>query len=304
MKTIYTAMITAAVALQAAEANDNFQNFIFQTENTQEGNPPAVRSSDLAPSGTRTGLAVGPNGSNLELWTINKLTNEDTRVDQPFTVNYTVEGLDQSDPQAPDAAKSVNFIHEVVSNGSAPVAQPSSQITQNGSTSVVKNTAIVAPDLTTANGTETFTITTLATDADGPAKELASAAVQILPIAQGSISGFDPDVSYNRFPDINVSLTDLYPTSNTYLRVLREDGSGEPIIVNTSFVSLDGSESTVSRDFTVIDINDFITEAGNYIVEVVHDTVFDETGEGIVLASMTGTKKTTIKVNGTLGGSE
>jgi len=144
MKAIYTAIITASVAIQAAEANESYVNFIVQTDNPVFGETADTATTslpttfpDIDSSGEMLAAPVGPEGSTFELFTINTETNEETlvaetaagvfiptatieiiskdpstaqkrtRADWEFRAAYSIDGLVIGDPDAPEGAKSL-----------------------------------------------------------------------------------------------------------------------------------------------------------------------------------------------------
>lgn len=259
-----------------------------------------------------------------------------TRVDHPFEVKYKINGLKVGQADAPAAAKSVTLQHVVTSYGAAPaddnqqtgggllgglvggiggavddtvggllsVLLPEVEMTKNGITKETRMTSIQADDLTTASGEETFTIFAKPDYGVEESAMLANAKVQIWPIAQGSITGFESGQPYNKLPDIKIDLKDLYPSSTTYVRAYKGDPTDSPvnpIIINTSYIIIDDVK-TVDREFALTGLDAFMSEAGTYTLELLHVTPF-----GVDMLYQTSgdlVKKDSIKVIGTLGGSE
>lgn len=271
-------------------------------------NPIAANGSSTAPEGVET-------TSVFQLWTLHETTGVEylldektvssyhpqaeisitsldpyetiprTRVDSPFNVTYNVSGIVTNDPEAQEAAKSVVFDHRVIAyrpgetsadGGSAYTTQEHSVITKNGETEISgKITKIVAPDLTQVRGEEIFSIFANPDFGVVGASLLASARVQIWPIASGSISGVDSSRRYALVPEIKISTVDLYPVSNTYLRYYKTD---DPTNEATSGVVGNYSPNTVvpqSRDWSVRDLDSKLIEDGEYTVELLHETVFN-----------------------------
>lgn len=365
MKSILTALIASATAVQAADESANYLNFIIQIQNN--ANKTTHKLDDISPAGHGTALRGVRKSSTFQLWTIHRetgaeylldekivsgyhpranitITSQDpytgiprTRVDHPFTVKYKVNGLLPGQEDAPEAAKSVILHHVVTSYGAAPnaggtqqqgagnvlgglvggvggavgeiagnllsVLLPEREISQNGVTRETRMTSIEAEDLTTASGEETFTIFAKPDYGVQESDMLASAKVQVWPIARGSISGFESGLPYSRIPDIHIDLKDLYPSSTTYVRAYKgapSDNPVNPVIINTSYVIIDDVK-TADREFILTGLDQFLTEAGTYTLEILHTTPF-----GIDLLHQTSglVKKNGIKVIGTLGGSE
>jgi hypothetical protein len=142
---LFIGIALAACPLLSAQSV-NYANFIRQKQLPSGviwDMPVNTVGEDLSP------LAINPGGAQFELWTVNNVTAADylldsryvgayvpvanisivsedpysliprTRADRPFTVNVTVEGLVTNDPNAPDAAKMVNFLQHLQSYGTS-----------------------------------------------------------------------------------------------------------------------------------------------------------------------------------------
>lgn len=254
-----------------------------------------------------------------------------TRVDQPFTVEHKVDGLVFNDPNAPDAAKSVvlhhvattydagnqsgtkgssgGLIEELLGNVGQLLGNvlnfvfPQVEIQKNGTTTENRMTSIKADDLTTASGEETFAIFAKPDYGIEEASLLARAKVQVWPIARGSISGYDKEVAYASLPDLNVTLNDLYPASSTWIRAYKggpTDNPQDPIIINTSYVIIEDVKPN-NRDYILGGLDNFLTEAGSYTLEILHETPF---GTDLLYQTDELVKKTGIKVVGQVNSSE
>ena len=343
MKAILTALIASTAITQATDENENYLNFIIQIQNnptqtthklddvTPTGNATALRGIDTSSTfqlwtiHRETGQEylldekiVSSYHPTAEI----EITTGDpykpiprTRVDQAFGVSYTVNGLLPDTAETPDAAKSVVLRHSLTPYGDAAgapnnntsadnsIVLPDSEISTNGTTKETRVTSLQAADLTTASGEETFTIFARPDFGVEESSMLANATVQVWPIAQGDISGFVPGQAYSRLPDLKIDLEDLYPSSTTYVRAYLgspTETPENPILINTSYVIIDDVK-TVNRDFILTDLDKLLTESGTYTLELLHLTPF-----GVDLLHQTDglVKKNSIKVVGTLGGSE
>lgn len=338
MKKLLPIILASSSLIQAEDESSQYLNFIVQTQNNDHNTQQLL--NDIAPEGQ--GIAPkGVTGSSVfTLWTIHrtklteylldektvssyhpeasiKISSLDpyeavprTRVDHPFTVNYTVDGLILNDPEVHDAAKSVILNHEVVSyadgkytsEGNSLTTNNQSVIDKNGSTKESKITSVKATDLTQARGHETFTISARP-DFGTDTSMLAMAKVQIWPIAQATITGFDTTKAYMSLPDLHFTLKDLYPDSTTYVRVYQGEPKANPSqthIVNTSYVIIDDVQP-VNRQYTLAGAETGITQPGNYTVEVIHETPF---GSDILAQVYPLTKKAKLRVVGNLNTSE
>lgn len=208
-----------------------------------------------------------------------------TRVDQPFTVTIRVEGL-LSGPDLPSAAQRVLLTHEgfvypegvhgfpegVERMGSA-VDQ--SYVSENGEAKRSHSiTSLMGPDLTQIEGEEEFVV--WAVSEDGLGEEiLDSAVLQVWPLAGASIFGIEPGVTYEQVPPIHVVLTDLYPDSETYVRITKgAPGSGGTAVpIEASYVLIDDVVPQ-DREILLDGVDSFFPRTGEYTIEVVHKTPF------------------------------
>ena len=105
---------------------------------------------------------------------------------------------------------------------------------------------------------------------------------------------------YNRLPDLTLEYKNLYPNSHTSVRFVREDG----LTIDSLFskpVEVEPGE-VGAANFLAANLDDHITEAGTYRMEIVHVSPFER--DGIVLDSITLRKKTDVTINATVGNSE
>lgn len=146
-----------------------------------------------------------------------------TRVDKPYTVTYTVDGLKTNDPTAQDAARMVTYsiqTDELV---------PNSLSVEDGTTPVV-NTSTVDK-----NGDETEGVAALPANSPGSLVSYSfktlddygaasytlgnEAKVYRFNLATGSISGIEISKKYKSLPDITLNIIGAYPGSDSFLRV-------------------------------------------------------------------------------------
>ncbi|MEY3896174.1 MAG: hypothetical protein RLZZ214_1694 [Verrucomicrobiota bacterium] len=208
-----------------------------------------------------------------------------TRIDQPFTVEIQVSDL-LTGTGIPTAASKVlleqhvqNYAtgestldpNEVAAN--SPLA--TAYITENGKTTLrFAVSSLTAPDPTKATGEEHFIVHALA-DGAITQSQIASAKVQVWPLASGSITGISSGGEYRyQIPTIQLDLIDLYPRSDTYF-VLYEGTAvtGAPGTLIKSYPW----DSNTSRTtlLTSDELNSIITKDGTYTVALMSSTVFD-----------------------------
>ena len=227
-----------------------------------------------------------------------------TRVDQPFTVTIAVADL-LTGSGLPDSSTKVLLERHIQSydNGKfslepAVVAanKPlhSSYISQNGST-VLKFAAssLKATDPTKALGEEHFIVHALA-DGSTTQSQIASAHLEVWPVASGAILGIKPDEELRYLiPTLQLNLNDLYPRSDT--RLMLYEGS----LIN----GVEGklvkpfpwdSEESVTKILEVTELTDKIGADGTYTLALMSDTVY---GTELLCVPITFTVKRTIAVN-------
>jgi hypothetical protein len=236
----------------------NYRNFVRQTQqgtgvvwDMQDVAPTGAASS---------ALALENQGALFQLWTIHKSTAKDhlldqklvgaylpkadvkiitldpygpisrTRIDKPFRVKIQVSDL-LSVTGLPVAATRVLLAQHIQSytNGQVSVDPTSVAstspittrfISQNGHTLLSPvMSSLRATDPTKAIGEEHFLIHALS-DGTFTQSQIASAKVQVWPIASGTISGLTPGMLYRGvIPTITLNLKDLNPRSDTKLIV-------------------------------------------------------------------------------------
>lgn len=333
MKTFSLALLASLSIASANDESANYLNFIVQIHS--DANVDTVKIDDLSPEGSGNALEGVSGSSVFQLWTVHRtqgtthLLDEKivssyhpqaviaiktgdpykgiprTRVDQPFTVEYTMSGLVTNDPDVQDAAKSAILQHDVTdyAQTSSEVQATQSDITQNGTATDTRVTSIQSADLTRVSGEESFTILARPDYGVDKTHMLASAKVQIWPIARASMSGFDTSKTYLNLPDIHVDLQDLYPDSTTYIRLYKGNPTANPSkvhIINTSYVIIDDTNPQ-DRKFSISGSELGITESGEYTMEIIHETPF---GADVLSQTYPLKKKNNIKVVGSLNSSD
>lgn len=333
-----TAILAFAMVSSSAFANPAYLNFLIQTQNDDANT--THKMDDLEATGNGWALAGVTTSSVFRLWTINRttgaeflldektvsayhpkaeitITSQDpytliprTRVDQPFTLTYTVEGLRPSDPDAPAAAKSVVLDHTSTLYGpgmehkdsTATSSKSQTLKAQNKTTTEVRMTSITAADLTTAKGEEDFTVWAIPDGVVTDYTILDQKKVQVWPIAQATVTTLGSTSSNPYETRIHLNLIDLYPSSTTYVRIRPgtiTSPTGQYTKINASNVVINDT-TPQDRDYDILNLNAFMPEGGIYTVEVIHETPFGSD----ILATHEIKKQTVIKINGHFTDSE
>jgi hypothetical protein len=209
-----------------------------------------------------------------------------TRADQPFSVTVNGAGL-LAGTDLPEAATRVLLEHHTAAYDAEKTAIPaakaisgtplsSAYLGTNGSTTLTfPVTNLQAADPTTASGEEHFVVHALG-DESAAQTQLATARVEVWPVASGKIEGItEGDRVRFHAPAITVSLTDLYPRSNTWLQVYQ----GTPRL-DTVGTKVTGSVLVLDQDrgadrlLTVSDYDTALPEDGTYTIELLTETPF------------------------------
>jgi hypothetical protein len=227
-----------------------------------------------------------------------------TRVDQPFRVEMQVSDL-LTGAQYPLAASSVLFERHVATYGpketsldpvtvlsSAPVNNE--YLTANGQhIKSYSASALTAEDSTKVSGEEHFVIHALA-DGAIEQSQIASAMVQVWPVASGEIKGIaSGDKLRFQSPQVELLLNDLYPRSDTYLLLFEgtQYNGVDGTIVKAFPMDRETSESHVLR---VSELESKLTKDGDYTLVLVSDTVY---GREKLCEPVTFSIRRTIEVN-------
>ena len=316
MKHLVTALSLFAFLLPGStQANDDYTFFIRQIQLPDE----LEHDAAVDQKGSRESeLAINPNGARFELWTVKadpltsylldttyvnsyvpvadvRVISEDpydviprTRADRPFTIEIETNGL-SSDPDAPEAAKSVKLLRHVqayegkgtgknIDRGQATLISEGS-VSDNGThTFTYAITSIPGADRSKVRGEERISAFSMA-DYQAPESQLDAEFIQIWPVADVTVTGIgQDDILKNTAPDVTIDLNDLYPDSWTYAQVYKgpqvlgtegEIVPGSSILVDSSTpkdkkVKLRGWDSVIPDDglwtFEVITITPFGVE--------------------------------------------
>lgn len=204
-----------------------------------------------------------------------------TRVDQPFKLEIEIAGL-LSDLDLPlTASRLLIQRHLVPSNtGTETLRVPSgafssAYLRDNGRTMLpFTASALTAKDPTMARGEELFEIHTLSGVGRLPT-QLASARVQVLPVASGTIHGIrqGDKLDGGTLPQLTLTLTDLYPRSASHLLLFkgRQINGVEPVVLNSCVIDSDSCEN---RRIQVGDLASKITSDGFHTLALVSDTIY------------------------------
>lgn len=206
-----------------------------------------------------------------------------TRIDQGFTVNYDISGLNTS-PDAPEAARRVLLDHKVTpaigdpedANLGEEIEAGQGFIDTNGVRSFQQQASpLIGADLFNSSGIETFSLFALP-DGQVAELELSSAQVQVWPLSTGAFSGVDSSNTYTIAPPVSVNLENLYPDSETWVQVYPG-----PLAVGTegqrlteTFVLIQNADKPrdAVMEFTTLD--SVLDANGEWTLEVLHQTPF------------------------------
>lgn len=302
----------SGTSLVAQEGPDQFASFIRQNQLASGISwqmPIELRGEGLSP------LAIEEEGALLQLWAVNtssyqdylidqklvgaylprgeiRITTRDpyqavprTRADQPFEVHFEVSGL-LSGPNMPEAATKVLIEHYAahypesltLKRDEALVGNPirSDSIEKNGVTlREFPVSSLTGPDPTKISGEEHFLMHALP-DGDLVQTQIASAMIQIWPVASGRIDGLrNGDIVGLRSPKLTLTLDDLYPSSATFLHVY----PGSPALgregtkLSGSILVLDQNKSE-DRVLTVGHWTGSMAQEGLHTMELLTKTPF------------------------------
>ncbi|MBT8037474.1 MAG: hypothetical protein KJO21_08010 [Verrucomicrobiae bacterium] len=210
-----------------------------------------------------------------------------TRADEPFTIDIEVKGLLAPGEDVPEAALNVYF-QELTMNydpvlDRATDPDPANETLENDFF-IVENSEVQRTGMTRLDsnvffkerGEEIFRAYALP-DADLDWLQIASEKIQVWPIADVAITGMEPDQQITRsLPDLNISLTDLYPDSTTIVQVYKGSQA-----LGTQGVEVEGSRvsfnSIVPQDAQIVlrHWDKYAPDDGDYTVEVITVTPFN-----------------------------
>ncbi|MFK7910278.1 MAG: hypothetical protein AB8F34_06705 [Akkermansiaceae bacterium] len=238
-----------------------------------------------------------------------------TRADEPFTVDVKVEGLLTPGVGVPEAALNVYFQQASLNYDQDLDRAPTDGTAQEVLTDdffIVENTDIQRTGMTKLTsdvffkerGEEIFRAFALP-DANLDWLQIASARIQVWPIADVAIEGMSPGAKITRsLPDLTINLTDLYPDSTTTVQIYKGTQA-----LGTTGTLVEGSRvahnSIVPQDSQILVRNwdRYAADDGTYTLEVITVTPFDNRAPER-LAWLTFEVDRTIKVNGSATTSE
>ncbi len=238
-----------------------------------------------------------------------------TRADEPFTIDVKVDGLLSPGVGVPEAALNV-YLQQISLDydeelNRAPIDGTAQEVL-NDDFFIVENTEIQRTGMTKLTsdiffkerGEEIIRAFALP-DADLDWLQIASARVQVWPIADVSITGMAPGAKITRsLPDMTINLEDLYPDSTTTVQIYKGTQA-----LGTTGTLIEGSRvsfnTIVPQDSQILLRNwdRYATEDGTYTLEVITVTPFDNRAPER-LAWLTFEVDRTIKVNGSATTSE
>ena len=233
-----------------------------------------------------------------------------TRVDQPFRVEIQVSdlltGLDLPQaassvllerhvahfPKNPNTGETIQSLDTVEVLSGTP--RSSALISSNGQHVLSYDaSSVTSADPTKASGEEHFVIHALP-DGDVPQSQIASAKVQVWPVASGEIKGVRTgDRVRFQMPQVELLLHDLYPRSDTFL-LLFEGTQYQGVdgkIVKAFPMDRETSESHVLR---VTELESKLENDGDYTLVLVSETVF---GREMLCPPVTFNIRRTLHVN-------
>lgn len=251
-----------------------------------------------------------------------------TRADEPFTASMSFSNLSTStDPEIPESAKVVYVERLAVEypEGEDRVSVTGSNtervleafyVTQNGVLERPLTTSLTSAEAHKQKGEELIRVYAL------PNQDLGwtiidEQKIHIWPIADGEIKGVKSDGSVfeldgqilNEIPNISMSVSDLYPTSKTFLRIYKGNKVDEAVEIQTISQIIADDYNPLSFNTTVpqsaaqfissAQWEQYAEEDGLYTVEVVTITPFNG-GNPERMAYATFTLKRKISVKGAL----
>jgi len=227
-----------------------------------------------------------------------------TRVDQPFRVEVQVSDL-LTGVNLPLAATSVllerhlaNYpddkatLDPVEAVSGTPAS--SGYLSANGQhVMAFPCSGLTATDPTRACGEEHFVVHALP-DGNITQSQIASAMVQVWPVASGEIKGIaSGDKLRFQVPQVELILNNLYPRSDTYLLLYEgtQVAGAEGRIVKAFPMDRDASESHVLR---VSELESKLSSDGTYTLALISETIF---GREMLCSPVTFDIRRTLQVN-------
>ncbi|MGL5017738.1 MAG: hypothetical protein ACRDBP_06375 [Luteolibacter sp.] len=308
----FLSFFLAVSTLQGVAQSTKYKNFVRQH---QQGSGVIWDMQGVKATGfARSALLLESGGSLFQLWTINQTTGKDhlldqklvgaylpkadvkivtldpysvtrTRLDQPITVEINVSGL-LSGTNIPTAAGKVLLEQHTARYSAgqtsldptsvvASIPHATAFISQNGKTTLNFNaSSLTGTNPLKASGEEHFVVHALADGAISQS-QIASAKIQVWPIATGAISGVQDGAEYrNVIPTVQLDTQDLYPRSNTYL-MLYENGATAGESGKVVWSRPWDSTVPLSVQTGTDNLNSLITRDGSYTIALMSETVFD-----------------------------
>lgn len=325
-------VIAIAATLQSLCAKTSYSNFIRQEQQKSKvvwDMPVAANGSSPA------ALLAEEGGSLFQLWTIESNGAKDylldqklvgaylpkgaitihtqdsyngiprIRVDQPFTVEFNVSNL-LFGANIPLSASKVLVEHHIArdlngSNNITPASAISGKpfssgyIESNGIQTInYAASSISAPDPRKARGEEHFVMHALG-DGEFSQTQLATAFLQVWPIATGSVSGIINGSEIRGVPPtLTMRVDDLYPRSDTYLQIYSSgpDLGAEGKKIPGSVLILD-QELPASRTVSITDYGSLFDSDGPYRIDLLTKTPYGTER----LGSVSFTVNRTLRIN-------
>lgn len=324
-------LIIALAGLNASAQSINSVNFIRQ--NQQETGvvwDMPVESTGAASSA----LTLEEKGALFQLWSINQTTAREylldqklvgtylpkadvkittldpytvvprTRVDKPFTLEISVDGLLTGDG-IPEAAGKVLLERHIQAYAEGEIAldpvkvasntsHSTAIIAQNGKTTLkFPASSLTATDPTKASGEEHFIVHALA-DSSIAQSQIASGKLQVWPVASGAILGIIPGKTYGvQTPTVTLKLNDLYPRSDTQFMLY--EGSQIDSAGGTQLNAFPwDSNAPKTTTITSNELDNAFEKNGTYTVALMSTTIY---GTELLCEPITFTIDRTIRVN-------
>lgn len=212
-----------------------------------------------------------------------------TRIDKGFTLEVEVGGLISSSTVSddiPPAAEKVLLDHRValsrVAEGALiePLLEENAEgfaqgfISRNGSDAIPYLGNLPGDSPTEEAGLEVFKLYALP-DGVIAQLEIASAEVQVWPIAEGRIEGLKSDETYKEAPPTQIVLKNLYPESETYTQiykgpaVLGKVGTKvtDSVLIHRDVLPRDGQ-------LELTNLQNYLTDPGTWTLEILTVTPF------------------------------
>ncbi len=326
-------LLLALGSMHALAGPTTYVNFVRQN---QQGTN-VIWDMPVAPTGAApSALSIDTGGSLFQLWTVEQSggsqdylldqklvgaylpkadikvitldpnsTYPRTRVDKPFSVEVTVDGL-MTGTGLPDASTKVLLEQHIQSYATgqtsleATVVQSNTPLTTgilttNGKTVLqFPASSLKAADPTKARGEEHFVVHALP-DGTLTQTQIASGYVVVYPIASGSIGGLISGTEYRyQLPTVQLNLNDLYPRSNT--KFVLYEGSKYNGVTGTLLKAFawDDPKMTTSLIISSDELSTRITKDGTYTVALMSETVY---GTELLAPPITFSVKRTLSVN-------